>query len=296
MQGWPTNKMMRIIRKNTSRELEERDYANRDGSVLPSLYFPALEQGGIAVNMISTRLGGVSKDQFSSLNLTTGRGDSRENVRENLSRIAAAFGTDLQHCVCSHQVHEACVRLVRAEDAGMGVLRPSEWESADGIITNEPGLLLATFYADCVPLLFVDPVKRAVGASHSGWRGTVGRIGAVTVRQMQAEFGSDPSDILVGIGPSICADHYEVSEDVAEEFRRAFPGREKELLLDLGNPGHFQLNLWEACRITLLESGVRPEHIHVTDVCTACNPELLFSHRASAGKRGNFGAFVMLRG
>lgn len=288
--------MMRIIRKNTSRELEERDYANRDGSVLPSLYFPALEQGEAAVNMISTRLGGVSKNQFSTLNLTTGRGDSRENVRENLSRIAAAFDTDLQHCVCSHQVHETNVRRVYAEDAGMGVLRPSEWESADGIITNEPGLLLATFYADCVPLLFVDPVKRAVGASHSGWRGTVGRIGAVTVRQMQAEFGSDPADILVGIGPSICADHYEVSEDVAEEFRRAFPGRENELLLDLGNPGHFQLNLWEACRITLLDSGVRPEHIHVTDVCTACNPELLFSHRASAGKRGNFGAFVMLRG
>ena len=287
--------MMRIIRKNTSRELEERDYANRDGSVLPSLYFPALEQGGAAVNMISTRLGGVSKDQFSTLNLTTGRGDSRENVRENLSRIAATLGTDLQHCVCSHQVHETNVRRVYAEDAGMGVLRPSEWESADGIITNEPGLLLATFYADCVPLLFVDPVKRAVGASHSGWRGTVGRIGAVTVRQMQAEFGSDPADILVGIGPSICADHYEVSEDVAEEFRRAFPGRENELLLDLGNPGHFQLNLWEACRITLLESGVKLEHIHVTDVCTACNPELLFSHRASAGKRGNFGAFVMLR-
>ncbi len=295
MQGWQTNKMMRIIRKNTSRELEEREFANRDGSVLPSLYFPALEQDGIAVNMVSTRLGGVSKEQFSSMNLTTGRGDSRENVLENLSRIAAAFGTDLQHCVCSHQVHETNVRRVGAEDAGMGVLRPSEWKSADGIVTNEPGLLLATFYADCVPLLFVDPVKRAAGASHSGWRGTVGRIGAATVRRMQEEFGSDPADILVGIGPSICADHYEVSEDVAEEFRREFPGREEALLSYRGNPGHFQLNLWEACRITLLEAGVTPEHIHVTDICTACNPEVLFSHRASAGKRGNFGAFVMLR-
>ncbi len=295
MQDWQTNKMMRINRKNTSRELEERDFTNRDGSVLPSLYFPALEQNKTAVTMISTRLGGVSNDQFSSLNLTTGRGDSRENVHENLSRIAAAFGTDLQHCVCSHQVHETNVRRVYAEDAGMGVLRPSTWESADGIITNEPGLLLVTFYADCVPLLFVDPVKRAVGASHSGWRGTVGRIGAATVRRMQEEFGSDPADILVGIGPSICVDHYEVSEDVAEEFRRAFPGKEKALFFDRGNPGHVQLNLWEACRITLLESGVKPEHIHVTDVCTACNPELLFSHRASAGRRGNFGAFVMLR-
>lgn len=288
--------MLKITRKGTRATLLERDFTNRDGSLLPSLYFPALEKGGIAMNLISTRFGGVSEGQFASLNLTSGRGDSREHVRENFARIAAAFGTDLAHCVCSHQVHETNVRRVGREDAGMGILRPSVWESADGIVTNEPGLVLATFYADCVPLLFVDPVHRAVGASHSGWRGTVGKIGARTVRLMKQEFGSAPEDLLVGIGPSICADHYEVSGDVAEEFRKAFPGQEDRLLEYRGNPGHVQLNLWEACRITLREAGVPEENISVTDICTACNPEVLFSHRASGGKRGNIGAFVMLNG
>ena len=165
----------------------------------------------------------------------------------------------------------------------------------DGMITNVPGICLVTFYADCVPLYFVDPVKKAIGLSHSGWRGTVGKIGAETVRTMQEEFGTDPADLLVGIGPSICRDHYEVSEDVAEEFRLAFPGKEEQLLEYRGNPGHCQLDLWEACRITLMEAGVKEQNISVTDICTACNPELLFSHRASGGKRGNIGAFVMLK-
>lgn len=286
---------MKMTRKGTKETLLERDFTNRDGSVLPSLYFPALEREGIAMNLISTRFGGVSEGQFESLNLTRGRGDRGENVRENFTRVAEAFGTDLSHCVCSHQVHETNVRRVGKEDAGMGILRPSEWKSADGIVTNEPGLILATFYADCVPLLFVDPVHRAVGASHSGWRGTVGKIGAKTVQVMQREFRSDPADLLVGIGPSICADHYEVSEDVAEKFREAFPGEEKRLLEYRGNPGHVQLNLWEACRITLREAGVQEKNIFVTDICTACNPKVLFSHRASHGKRGNLGAFIMLR-
>lgn len=286
---------MKFNRKGTTETLRERDFTNRDGSMLPSLYFPSLEKDGVAMNLISTRLGGVSEGQFATLNLTKSRGDNKEHVLENFSRIAAAFGTDLQHCISSNQVHEATVLRVGKEDAGMGLVRPMEWDSADGLVTNEPGLVLATFYADCVPLLFVDPVKRAVGASHSGWRGTVGRIGQKTVEIMQREFGTDPANLLVGIGPSICADHYEVSEDVADAFRKEFPGQEDRLLTYRGNPGHFQLNLWEACRITLMEAGVPSSQIAVTDICTACNPELLFSHRASQGKRGNIGAFVMLK-
>ena len=286
---------MKISRKEAKREIEERWFVNADGSDLPTLYFPALEKDGVAANMISTRQGGVSKDQFTSLNLTLGRGDSKENVLENFSRVAAAFGTDPAHCVCSHQVHETRVLRVGEADGGTGLLKPVKWESADGLVTNERGIVLSTFYADCVPLIFVDPVRRAVGVSHSGWRGTAGRMGAKTVQKLEEEFGSDPSDLLVGIGPSICKDHYEVSEDVAESFRREFPGQGSRLMEYRGNPGHVQLNLWEACRITLLEAGVAAEHIHVTDICTACNPELLFSHRVTNGRRGNFGVFVMLQ-
>ena len=118
---------MKITRKGTKEILLERDFTNKDGSLLPSLYFPMLERDGIAMNLISTRLGGVSEGQFRSLNLTTGRGDSKENVLENFSRIAAAFGTDPAHCICSHQVHETKVRRVGKEDAGMGLLRPMVW-------------------------------------------------------------------------------------------------------------------------------------------------------------------------
>lgn len=287
---------MNFIRKGKTRILQERDYVNKDGSTLPTLFFPGLEKDGVAQHLFTTRMGGVSEGFLSSLNLGMTRGDCPANVAENFRRVAAVFGTNPDHFVLSHQTHETNVLRVDAGDAGMGIVRPMGWKSADGIVTNEPGLVLGIFTADCVPILLEDPVHRAVGACHSGWRGTVGRIAAKTIEKMQQEFGTDPSDVLAGIGPSICQDHYEVSEDVADCFRREFRGHEKDILRYAGNPGHEQLDLWEACRITLTEAGVPEKNISVTDICTACNPELLFSHRASHGKRGNIGAFIMLHG
>ena len=294
---------MKITRKGTKEILLERDFTNKDGSLLPSLYFPALERDGIAMNLISTRLGGVSEGQFRSLNLTTGRGDSKENVLENFSRIAAAFGTDPAHCICSHQVHETKVRRVGKEDAGMGLLRPMVWESADGVVTNEPGLVLSTFYADCVPLYVVDPVHRAIGMSHSGWRGTAARMGAVTLSAMQEAYGTRPEDVVCAVGPSICKDCYEVSADVADIFAEEFPGHEQEILAESEKNSvgmahadkKYQLDLWKANEIIFQEAGVRKEHLAVTDICTCCNPKLLFSHRASHGKRGNLGGFLYLK-
>jgi YfiH family protein len=143
--------------------------------------------------------------------------------------------------------------------------------------------------------MIVDPVRRAIGSCHSGWKGTVGRIGEVTVRKMQEEFGSDPKDLVCAIGPSICRDCYEISEDVAARFKEAFPGHEDELLTDKHN-GHYQLDLWKACRRVLLDAGVPDANIFVTDVCTCCNPDVLFSHRATGGKRGNIAGFIALTG
>ncbi len=164
----------------------------------------------------------------------------------------------------------------------------------DGMITNEPGLMLATFYADCVPLFFVDPVKRAVGLSHSGWKGTAGKMGRCTVEAMVREFNSRPEDILAAIGPSICADCYEVSGDVILEFEKSFGAEAVESFSIRKGNGKYQLDLWEANRYVLLEAGIRPEHMAVTDICTCCNPDKLFSHRASHGKRGNLAAFLGL--
>ena len=201
----------------------------------------------------------------------------------------------MEDIVTSDQTHTANVRLVTEEDRGNGITKPRPYTDVDGMITNVPGLVFATFYADCVPLYFIDPVHRAIGLSHSGWRGTVAKIGEVTVRRMQEEFGSDPSEIYGAVGPSICQDCYEVSEDVIEQFRAAFP-QDKWDALFYGKPdGKYQLDLWEANHQIMLGAGLKEEHISMPNLCTCCNPEFLFSHRASHGRRGNLGAFLGIR-
>lgn len=258
------------------------------------LTYPQIDACGLVRHGFTTRLGGVSEGIWSSMNLSFTRGDKAEHVQENYRRIADAVGFPVEKIVCSDQTHTTNVEAVTAGRCGEGVLRPRTWSDVDGMVTNVPGVVLATFYADCVPLYFVDPVHRAVGLSHSGWRGTVGQIGAVTLRKMRDEYGTDPADVLAAVGPSICQDCYEVSADVAEAFEREFSGHEEEILTDKGN-GKYQLDLWRANAIVLSEAGILQEHLSVTDICTCCNPRLLFSHRASRGKRGNLGAFLSLR-
>ncbi len=259
------------------------------------LTFPALEAYEEIIHGFSTRIGGVSENEFSQMNLSFSRGDVRENVLENYRRIAAAIGFDDAHIVCSDQTHTVNVREVTQKDLGKGYVRPRDYTDVDGLVTNIPGVILATFYADCVPLYFVDPVHHAVGLSHSGWRGTVGDIAGVTVRLMQEKYGTEPLDIVAAIGPSICQSCYEVSEDVIDQFKEAYDGSLWERLFYAKENGKYQLNLWEACRQNMLRAGIAKEHISVTDICTCCNPDILFSHRASCGKRGNLAAFLGLR-
>lgn len=270
------------------------EYPNSDGSLLPTLQFPQLQSLKQVRHFFTTRQGGVSTGYLESLNLSFTRGDEPEAVLENFGRVAAALGTTNDRFVLTHQVHDVKIGIASGELAGCGVTRPAAWDDVDGVITNEPGIALGIFVADCVPLLLADPVHHAVGASHSGWRGTVKRMGAVTLQKMQEEYGTNPADVYVGIGPSICQDCYEVSDNVAEEFIREFPTHVREILIDKHN-GHQQLNLWEACRITLIEAGVPADHIEMTDLCTCENAEYLFSHRATQGKRGNIGGFIMLQ-
>ena len=260
---------------------------------VPYLVFPSLENTGLVRHAFSTRLGGCSTGDLATMNLSSTRGDDPENVKENFQRFGAAVGFDPKDLVLSLQTHTTNVRLVTEEDRGKGFTRPRDYKDVDGLITNVPGLVLATFYADCVPLYFVDPVHKAIGLSHSGWRGTVGRMGQATVEAMERSFGSQPKDLLCAIGPSICQDCYEVSRDVAEAFIFAFPTHEKEIL-QAGALGKYQLDLWKANEIVLTEAGVLKEHIDLAGLCTCCNSSILFSHRASKGKRGNLGAFLML--
>ena len=189
----------------------------------------------------------------------------------------------------------ADVRIVTEEDRGKGILYPRDYQDVDGLVTDEPGVVLTTFYADCVPLYLIDPVHKAIGLSHSGWRGTKGRMGQATICKMTEVYGTNPQDLIAAVGPSICQDCYEVSEDVIEEFKKAFDGKHWESLFYKKDNGRYQLNLWEANRIIFMEAGVLPENIHMPNLCTCCNPEFLFSHRASGGKRGNLAAFLGIR-
>ena len=273
--------------------IETRNYRSEEGYVLPYLSFSSYEALPYIRHMFTTREGGVSKDIYESLNLSFTRGDDETAVLENYQRVAQALGTSIDHIVTSDQTHTTNVRPVGKEDLGKGITRPRDYKDVDGMITDQPGVLLATFYADCVPLYFVDPVHKAIGLSHSGWRGTVGRMGQATVEAMERSFGSQPKDLLCAIGPSICQDCYEVSRDVAEAFIFAFPTHEKEIL-QAGALGKYQLDLWKANEIVLTEAGVLKEHIDLAGLCTCCNSSILFSHRASKGKRGNLGAFLML--
>ena len=274
--------------------MKEQQMRLASGEELTLLQFPMLSQCACVRHGFTTRAGGVSGGEWSSLNLSFTRGDDEAAVQENFRRVAEAFGVLPGQIVCSMQTHTTNVRRVAGEDGGAGVTKPLPWTDVDGLITDEPGMLLGTFDAGWVPVYFVDPVQRAIGLSHSGWRGTVARMGGVTIRAMEEAFGSRPEELLCAIGPSICQNCYEVSADVAEQFQAAFPGAGEELLYPTTGE-KYQLNLWEANRRVLLDAGVLPKHLQITDLCTCCNPHNLFSHRYTGGRRGNLGAFLMLR-
>lgn len=259
------------------------------------LTFPLLEHTGLVRHLFTTRVGGVSSDIYSTMNLSYTRGDKKENVDENFRRIADVLKCELSDIVCSDQTHTVNLRVAAKEDGGKGIVLPKDYTDIDGLLTDEPGLVLATFYADCVPLYFVDTRKHAIALAHSGWRGTVARMGRCVTEKMREVYGTNPADLVAAIGPSICLECYEVSEDVADAFAHEFrmPGQLDEILINKGN-GKYQLDLWRANEIVLEEAGIPAEQIQVTDICTCHNSEYLFSHRASKGRRGNLGAFMGL--
>ncbi|MBP5281223.1 MAG: peptidoglycan editing factor PgeF [Lachnospiraceae bacterium] len=282
---------------------------------VPYLTFPQLDACEKIAHLYTTRLGGVSEGQFRSMNFSIHLGDSPENVRENYSRIAKILGSELKDITGTVQTHTTNIRRVTEEDRGKVAYIPADYGDVDGLVTNVKGIVLAAFTADCVPIYFVDPVRECIGLAHSGWRGTVNDMAGNMVRRMQAEFGTDPKDLIVAIGPSICQDCYEVGDEVAQAALNAV-GEAEELreLIGKANPGYmyqqgklrhylepgletgkYQLDLWLVNMIFLVKAGVLPERIDVTDLCTAENKELLFSHRASHGKRGNMGAFLKLK-
>ena len=274
---------------------DNRHVLEENTDYVPYLEYPLLKDTGIVRHGFSTRLGGVSEGYYASMNLSFDRGDKKEAVAENFRRIGEALGVRCEDMVLSRQTHTTNVRIVTNADRGKGITRERDYTDVDGLVTNVPGICLVTSYADCVPLFFVDPVKKVIGLSHSGWRGTVGKIGRKTVELMHERFGSDPADILAAVGPSVCMDCYEVSGDVIEKFKEAFSENWWDQLFYEKPDGKYQLDLWKANELIFQESGILPEHIAVTNICTHCNSDILYSHRAAGDKRGNLCAFLALK-
>lgn len=263
---------------------------------IPLLRFPVYEKLSFIEHAFSTREGGVSSGIYSSMNLTFNLEDSEENVKENFHRISDALHIPMEQMVYSRQTHTTNVLRVETYHKGMGIVRERDYDNIDGLITNVPGICLVTSYADCVPLFFADPVSGCIGLSHSGWRGTVGNIAQNTVTKLKEEYNSNPMDIIACIGPSICVHCYEVSADVAEQFAQKYTKKEQERIIRPSDkPEKYQLNLQMANYYNMLHAGITPKNIYISDICTCCNPSLLFSHRATKGRRGILCGFLYIK-
>jgi len=241
--------------------------------------FPHIEASGLVNHGFSTRYGGISKGVYGTMNLGKNRGDSPYNVEENFNRFCDAIDVLSDTLVFSDQIHESEVRVVQQEDKGKGFYRTSDIIGVDGLITNQVGVTLTTFYADCVPLFFLDPIKEVIGLSHAGWRGTVKAIGPRTVELMGQTYGSNPKDIMVGIGPSIGDLNHDIIVRIVSRI----------------NDKHYKLDLWEANRLLLLDAGIDEKNLVVTDLCTRCLNTSFFSHRAMGNQRGSLAAMIALK-
>ncbi len=236
----------------------------------------------------SARIGGVSKPPFEGLNLSFTH-DERADVMENYRRFSRGAGFPEESMVMDSYEHGITILKVDRKDRGRGYTRES-LPPCDGLITDDPSVTLITGHADCMAFYFFDPVNKAVGLCHAGWRGALGRIGGNVIAQMKKEYGSDPGNLLCGVGPSICPKCFEVGEDVCQDFEAAFPICPLRGVNERGNP---TVDLWQVAVCQFLEQGVRPENISLMGVCTRETMNL-YSYRRE-GRTGGMAAFLRLR-
>ncbi len=247
-----------------------------------------------SVAAFTTRMGGVSRGRYASMNMSFTNGDDPASVRKNYDILLSALGLDTEKAVLSHQTHTDNIRIVTLDDAGKGIVTQRDYNDVDGLITNCKGITLVTQFADCVPLLFYDPEKQVIATSHAGWRGTVQEIGRKTVEKMAEVFGCNPKNILAAIGPSIGKCCYEVDDPVVDGFKPLSYIPKDDILTAKAN-GKYMLDLQTANRLILEHAGIPNGNICVSDLCTCCNSHYFHSHRATNGSRGNLAAVIALR-
>lgn len=249
----------------------------------------------------SGRDGGKGEAPYDCLNLALHVGDRPEDVMANRKLVAEALGFTLEDWTCGEQVHDNRIAVIGERDRGKGSLdRQSAVQDTDGLLTNVPGVLLTSFYADCVPLYFWDPVQKAAGLAHAGWKGTVAEIARQMVDRMVSEYGSRPEDIRTAIGPSIGPCCYEVDDRVMARVRDlglSASGNSHGsgvLYTDKGN-GKYMLNLKEINRHIMIKAGILADHIECTSWCTSCRNDLFFSYRKDGGTTGRMASWIGMR-
>lgn len=257
------------------------------------LTFKMFEKYECINHAFSTRLGGVSSNEFESMNLCFHMGDLDSNVIENYKIFCSAAGFDFDSLVASRQKHGTNIIKVGVNDRGKGIYKEQYGEDADGLITNEKGITLVTYHADCTPIFFLDPEKKVIALAHAGWRGTVGEIACNMIDKMLNIYGSETEDIICGIGPSIGRCCYEVDEAVYNSFIK-IKGIDINKAITKCENNKYLLDLCEVNKQLLIKKGIKEYNIQVSDVCTKCNNNLLFSHRATP-KHGEMASMISLR-
>lgn len=265
---------------------------NKD--TIPYLTYNSLSEINFISHAFSTRLGGVSEGIYSSMNMGFNRGDDPDNVTENYKRFCKSAGFEYESLVASAQDHNTFVRVVTSADKGIGIYKPRDMQSVDALATNEKGVTLVTYYADCTPLFFVDTKNKAIALAHAGWRGTAAKIGAKVIDTMEQSFGTNPSDVVCAIGPAISKCCYEVDKACADNFLSLKDLSPKDFVTEKTD-GKYMLDLLEANRQILISKGIKAENITVSDLCTNCNSDLLWSHRATKGQRGVMCAMMCIK-
>lgn len=259
---------------------------------VPLRLSPQLAAAGIP-HGFTTRQGGVSEGIYSSLNLGANRGDDPAKVRENYRRVCAVLGVEREKLVFSSQVHQAEIRQVTGVDAGKGLDRPVDYD-ADGLITDEPGLTLVVFGADCLTILLCDPKEKVAAALHAGWRGTALGIAARGVETMIRDYGCREEDILAAIGPGISRCCFETGPEVPQAMEKAL-GKEALPYIIPVDTGKYKVDLKGLNTLWLKNSGVVATNIDISSECTLCAPETFWSHRYTKGQRGSQAALICLK-
>jgi YfiH family protein len=260
----------------------KRDYAETPVLLRLNNWINKFE--GLSVGFTS-RIGGVSSSPLDSLNCALHVGDQVEDVVANRQLVAEGAGFAFDSWTCAEQVHSHSVKKVSIIDKGAGKLsRDHAFPNTDALICNESGVMLTAFFADCVPLYFIDPEHHAIGLAHAGWKGTASCIAERTIEAMNREFGSNPNTMLTAIGPSIGVCCYEVNDHVIKQLDCDPPSQKEN--------GRYMLDLKETNRQFMIRAGILPTNIEISEWCTSCNTNLFYSHRAENGQTGRMAAWI----